>query len=71
MALYLACDLADYDTATGVCSAPYYTTLHPHSSSVLPPLTIEEGSAIAGAILLLWGFAFAIKAVKQALQSLN
>lgn len=71
MALYQACDLDNYNSATGECSAPYFTTVSPSSSSVLPPLTVAEGYAIAGAILLVWGVGFAFKAVKQALNSIN
>lgn len=67
MALYLACDLADYNSATGECSAPYFTEMAPPSPSVLPPLTVAEGSLVAGAILLVLGIAFTFKAARKAL----
>lgn len=67
MALYLACDLPDYNPATGECSAPYFTEQLP--GSVLPPLTLEEGAAIGAAILLCWAVAFALKAARKALDT--
>lgn len=65
MALYLACELADYNPTTGDCSAPYYTEQLP--GTVLPPLSLEQGAAVATAILLVWGVAFCFKAAKKAL----
>lgn len=71
MALYLACDLDDYNPATGECSAAYFTEVQPPSPSVLPPLTIEEGYAIGASILLVWGVAYAFRAVIRALNTIN
>jgi len=71
MALVLACDSADYNPTTGECAAPYFTELHLAASSALPPLTVEEGFAIAGAILLVWGVAFAFRVVIRTLNTLN
>lgn len=65
MALYLACDLSDYNPTTGECAAPYFTEQLP--GSVLPPLTLEQGASIATAILLVWGIAWCFKAAKKAL----
>lgn len=69
MALYLVCDLEDYNSATGECAAPYFTEIAPSSPSVLPPLTVEEGGLVAGAILLVWAIAWTFKAAKKALDS--
>jgi hypothetical protein len=71
MALYLACDLDDYTPATGECAAPYFTEVAPPSGSVLPPLTIEEGTAIAVAILGVWAVAYAFRAVIRALKTID
>lgn len=69
MALYLACDLDDYNPATGECAAPYFTEIAPPSPSVLPPLTVEEGFLVSGAILLVWAIAWTFKAAKKALDT--
>lgn len=71
MALVLACDQVDYNPTTGECAAPYFTDIHLSASSALPPLTVAEGFAIAGAILLVWGVAYAFRAVIRALQTIN
>lgn len=69
MALYLACELADYNPTTGECAAPYYTENLP--GSVLPPLSLEEGAAIGAAILFAWAVAFVFKAARKALETIN
>lgn len=66
MALYLVCDLADYNATTGECSAAYFTEQAP--GSVLPPLTVEQGAVIGAAILLVWAVAWCFK---QAARTLN
>lgn len=50
MALYLACDVEDYSTATGECSAPYYAP----APQFIPELTAQEGLEIGFAIVAVW-----------------
>lgn len=49
-ALVLSCMPADYDAATGVCAAPFYS----YPSSGWPTLTADEGLQIAAAIAGCW-----------------
>jgi hypothetical protein len=48
--LYLACNDADYNAATGECSAPYYS----EAPSLLPAITAWEGFQISFAIVGCW-----------------
>lgn len=50
MSLYLRCDLEDYNSSTGECSAPYYA----ESPTAAFELTATEGLAIGAAIAGVW-----------------
>lgn len=51
--LFVACNVDDYDVATGTCSAPYYTM----PPSFVPYLSFEDGFLIGGAIVSCWSIA--------------
>lgn len=48
--MFLACNAEHYDTATGVCSQPYYA----YPPSFIPYLSAEDGVLIAGSIAGVW-----------------
>lgn len=50
MALYLACNEADYNVSTGECSAPYYAD----APTLFPELSAAEGLEIGFAIVAVW-----------------
>jgi hypothetical protein len=48
--LVLSCKVSDYDAATGVCAAPFYS----NPPGVFPALTLEQGAVIAFGIVGVW-----------------
>jgi len=59
----LMCHVADYDTATGTCSAPYFTEL----PSAIPTLTIEDAQAIGLSMAMLLATAWVFRRVGKAI----
>jgi hypothetical protein len=55
------------DLATD-CATAGGTVAFVEVSSALPELTLEEGGAIAGAILGLWAFAFCLRAIRNMIE---
>lgn len=51
------CDAEHLDVQTGVCDQPYWA----QQVSMLPPLTIGEGTTIAMLILMVWAIAWGYK----------
>lgn len=54
---FMACDSANIDATTGVCSAPYWSP----PPSLLPPLDAVGGMEIGVAILAAWATAFTFR----------
>lgn len=65
--LVQTCMEADYTAATGTCAAPIW---NPQESG-FPTLTLDGAAQIGGAIALLWGIAFAFRAVRKALNEIG
>lgn len=55
--LSLYCKAADFDAATGTCSAPFYGP----SPSFLPRLSAAEGLEVSVVIVGIWAIGFYIK----------
>jgi hypothetical protein len=62
--LVQSCLVADFDAATGTCSAPFYSL----PEGMVPTLSMADGQEIGMAIALLWGAAFGIRMMKRVLQ---
>lgn len=52
--VYMVCESADIDTATGACLHPVWMPI----PSLLPPLDAAAGVAISVAILCVWALAY-------------
>lgn len=63
----LACDVEDLDTQSGTCANEVWVP----QSSALPVLTIEEAQAIGVAVAYLLALAFAIRKIRQFLETFN
>lgn len=63
--LTLHCLPDDYDAQLAECAAPFWS--FPNSSG-FPPLTIEQGVALAGAVLTLWAVAAAVRWVNRSIR---
>lgn len=57
--VFMACDSANVDATTGVCSAPYWAP----PPSLLPPLDASSGMEIGVAILTAWAVAVMFRSV--------
>lgn len=51
------CHEADYNTATGVCAAPYYGPV----SDSFPALSLADAQSICYAITLVWALAWVFR----------
>lgn len=58
------CLSQDYDAATGVCAAPFWSA----QSGGLPPLSVVDGLAISAAIGGCWAIGFVIKSARKPLE---
>ena len=65
--LVVTCKVADYNAATGVCAAPFYSA--PQSS--IPALSIDDANAIGGAMALLIGSAWLFKKLRLAVEQIG
>jgi hypothetical protein len=63
----LACLPADYDAATHVCAAPFYT----YPPSALPSLSIADAQAIGIQIAVVFAVAWGIRMCKRALNEIG
>lgn len=59
---YATCADQNYDANTGVCSQIVWTD---QPSSLLPPMTTDEGVAVSAAIVAVLGIAFVIRMIRQ------
>lgn len=61
---WLYCPAEAIDAVTGQCSAPQWIDF----PSLLPPLTVEEGFQIAGAIAGAWALGYTGRLIRYALR---
>lgn len=57
--VFMACDSANVDATTGVCSAPYWAA----PPSLLPPLDATSGVEVGLAILVCWAVAVGFRSL--------
>jgi hypothetical protein len=62
--VFMACDSANVDATTGVCSAPYWSP----PPSLLPPLDATGGIEIGLAILVCWAMAVGFRSLISVLR---
>lgn len=60
----LTCAPGQFDEASQQCDLLVWTELS-DSPSLLPPLTVADGSAIGGAIVGVWAIAFCIRMMRN------
>ena len=59
--LVQACPLDQYDTATGTCAAPIWI----EQPGLLPPLPVEQGLLVSGAMISVVAGAWGLKLVRR------
>lgn len=59
--VFQACDAANVDATTGVCSVPYWAP----QPGLIPQLDMQAGVTIGTAILLCWTVAYGYKALRR------
>ncbi|WP_126537680.1 hypothetical protein [Aerosticca soli] len=60
--LQMACDAADLDTTTGICTHPVWI----HQQGLLPELDASSGVAVSVAILACWATAYVYRVLRRA-----
>lgn len=66
-ALILTCLEADYDAATGVCAAPFYSV----DNGGWFAMPLADAQEIAVSIALLWAVAWTFRMARKALQEIG
>lgn len=61
---YLYCPSEAIDQSTGQCSDPHWV----ESAGGLPPLSAQQGAAIAGAIATVWALGYVGRLIRYALR---
>lgn len=63
--VFMACDSANVDATTGVCSAPYWAA----PPSLLPPLDATGGIEVGVGILVVWATAVLFRSLISQVRS--
>ena len=58
---YIACDSANVDPTTGVCSQPVYVM----QPTLIPPLDTTTGVTLSIAVLACWAVAYGFKVLRR------